>query len=83
MGEIGAAGEKLWAFTLLVEGERAGAAFLASYEVLAADAERAGRLVAADMAARGERLAGIEHAEASPVANPMAAEGVRFRVGRG
>lgn len=69
-------------FTLGVMGHDAHGRFYVSYEVIAPDEREAARLAFADMALRGETPDDVDYAEASPVASPVAAPGVRFRTGR-
>lgn len=69
-------------FTLLIKAQDEDDDFHVMYEVIAPDAEQAARLALADMAARNEKAVDVEHAEVTPVRNPLATPGVRFRTGR-
>jgi hypothetical protein len=72
---------KVW--TLLMIAQKDAGPFAVSYEIIAADEEQAARLAVADIVARGERAVDVEHVEVgSPVRDPMASPGVRFRTGR-
>lgn len=72
----------LKAFTMLIKARDAEDDFHVLYEVIAPDPEQAARLALADMAARDEKAVDVEHVEFTPVRNPLATPGVRFRTGR-
>jgi hypothetical protein len=69
-------------FTILIRARDAQDDFHVMYEVIAPDAEQAARFALADMAARSEKALDVEHVEYTPVRNPLATPGVRFRTGR-
>jgi hypothetical protein len=72
---------KLW--TLLMVAQKDDRQFAVSYEIIAADEEQAARLAVADIVARGEHAVDVEHVEiGSPIRDPLASPGVRFRTGR-
>jgi len=69
-------------FTILIRARTDEEDFHVMYEVIAPDPEQAARFALADMAARDEKAVDVEHVEFTPVRNPLATPGVRFRTGR-